>query len=114
MSKYDRNVIARLEQVMTGSSDIGRCPRLCNHSTLLISPGNVSYIVPTLHTMFGITDEPGSFPHHPKFAAAAGTDSAHQEAVIVGKSLALIGWEMVTSDDLFGIAQKQWKECLQE
>ncbi|OJJ74419.1 hypothetical protein ASPBRDRAFT_72825 [Aspergillus brasiliensis CBS 101740] len=98
MSKYDRNVIARLDKVMTGSSDIG----------------NVSYLVPTLHTMFGITDEPGSFPHHPKFAAAAGTDYAHQEAVIVGKSLALIGWEMVTSDELFEIAQQQWKECIQE
>lgn len=64
--------------------------------------------------MFGITYEEGSFPHHPTFAAAAGTDYAHQEAVIVGKSLALIGWEMVTSDELFGVAQNQWRACIAE
>ncbi|PWY95427.1 amidohydrolase [Aspergillus sclerotioniger CBS 115572] len=98
MAKYDRNVLKRHEKVLTGSSDIG----------------NVSYLVPTLHTMFGITSEEGSFPHHPTFAAAAGTDYAHEEAVIVGKSLALIGWEMVTSDELFGVAQKQWRECIAE
>lgn len=76
--------------------------------------GNVSYLVPTLHTMFGITDEPGSFPHHPSFAAAAGTDTAHEEAVIVGKSLALIAWDMLTDDELFAVAQQQWRQAVEE
>ncbi|GES62071.1 amidohydrolase [Aspergillus terreus] len=98
MGKYDRNVLNRHEKVLTGSSDIG----------------NVSYILPTLHTMFGIPADDGSFPHHPSFASAAGTDDAHEEAVIVGKSLALIGWEMITDDQLFEQAKKQWQEAIQE
>ncbi|CAG7969347.1 unnamed protein product [Penicillium salamii] len=71
---------------------------------------NVSYETPTLHTMFGIPAPETSYPHHPTFAAAAGTDEAHTEAVIVGKSLALIGWDMVTEDDLYDTARVQWKE----
>ncbi|PYH85663.1 amidohydrolase [Aspergillus uvarum CBS 121591] len=98
MGRYERNVLAQHEKVLTGSSDIG----------------NVSYLVPTLHTMFGITDEPGSFPHHPSFAAAAGTDTAHEEAVIVGKSLALIAWDMLTDDELFAVAQQQWRQAVEE
>ncbi|KAF9892119.1 hypothetical protein FE257_002525 [Aspergillus nanangensis] len=98
MGKYDRNVLKRHEKVLTGSSDIG----------------NVSYILPTLHTMFAIPAPDGCFPHHPSFAAAAGTDDAHDEAVIVGKSLGLIGWEMVTDNGLFEQAKTQWQECLQE
>lgn len=60
--------------------------------------------------MFGIPTSDGSFPHHPTFAAAAGTDEAHAEALVVGKSLALIGWDMVTDDSLFENAHREWKE----
>ncbi|RAL12915.1 M20 family metallopeptidase [Aspergillus homomorphus CBS 101889] len=97
MGRYGRNVLTQHEKVLTGSSDIG----------------NVSYLVPTLHTMLGITNEKGSFPYHPSFAAAAGTDSAHEEAVIVGKSLALIGWDMLTDDGLFEAARRQWQQAVE-
>lgn len=60
--------------------------------------------------MFGILAPEGAFPHHPTFTAAAGTDEAHNEAVVVGKSLALVGWEMITDDALFERAHRQWKE----
>lgn len=70
----------------------------------------MSYVVPTLHTMFGIPTPEHAFPHHPAFAAAAGTDEAHTEAVVVGKSLALIGWDMVTDNALFNTAQQQWRD----
>ncbi|KAE8164428.1 hypothetical protein BDV40DRAFT_310885 [Aspergillus tamarii] len=98
MGSYDRNVLKSHEKVLTGSSDIG----------------NVSYLMPTLHTMFGIPGPDGSFPHHPSFAAAAGTDDAHVEAVVVGKSLAMIGWEMITDEALFEQAKVQWEKCIQE
>ncbi|KAL4783346.1 hypothetical protein BJX76DRAFT_348658 [Aspergillus varians] len=98
MGSYGRNVLKRHEKVLTGSSDIG----------------NVSYIVPTLHTMFGIPAADGSYPHHPSFAAAAGTDGAHGEAVVVGKSLALIGWEMLSDEVVFAQARKSWLEAIQE
>ena len=70
----------------------------------------MSYVTPTLHTMFGIPAAEGAFPHHPMFAAAAGTDEAHTEAVVVGKSLALIGWDMITDDALFATTRQQWHD----
>lgn len=66
-------------------------------------------MTPTLHTMFGIPTSENTFPHHPAFTAAAGTDEAHGEAVLVGKSLALIGWDMITDDALFQTAHQQWQ-----
>ncbi|KAL4914620.1 hypothetical protein BDW62DRAFT_219914 [Aspergillus aurantiobrunneus] len=98
MGVFGRRVLKSHEQVMTGSSDIG----------------NVSYIVPTLHTMFAIPAPQGSFPHHPSFAAAAGTDEAHTEALVVGKSLALVGWEMATNDQVFEQTRDQWQECVKK
>jgi hypothetical protein len=75
-----------------------------------VSLGNVSYVTPTLHTMFGIPTPDNTFPHHPNFAASAGTDEAHTEAVTVGKSLALTGWDMITNDKLYKLAHSQWQE----
>jgi hypothetical protein len=59
--------------------------------------------------MFGIPTPENTFPHHPSFAASAGTDEAHTEAVVVGKSLALIGWEMLTDEWLFAATRRQWQ-----
>lgn len=70
--------------------------------------------MPTLHTMFAIPATDGSFPHHPTFAAAAGTDGAHEEALVVGKSLGMIGWEMITNESLFEQARSQWQKCVKE
>lgn len=64
--------------------------------------------------MFSISDAEDTCLHHPTFAAAAGTDKAHQEAIVVGKSLALIGWDMVTDSSMFEAAQRHWQESIQE
>ncbi|KAJ5371513.1 uncharacterized protein N7496_007605 [Penicillium cataractarum] len=94
MGQYDRKVLKRHDKVLTASSDIG----------------NVSYEIPTLHTMFGIPTPDNTFPHHPTYTASAGTDEAHAEALIVGKALAMTGWDMITNDGLFETAHRQWKE----
>ncbi|KUL85002.1 hypothetical protein ZTR_07760 [Talaromyces verruculosus] len=94
MGLYDRTVMKKLDKVMTASSDIG----------------NVSYVVPTMHSMFSIRAAEGVYPHHPSFAAAAGTDTAHDEALIVGKGLALTGWEMLVDAGLLQQAREQWKD----
>ncbi|KAH1544496.1 hypothetical protein KXX19_000564 [Aspergillus fumigatus] len=74
----------------------------------------VDYLVPTLHAMFAVADQEGLFLHHSSFATAAGTDTAHEEAVIVGKSLAMIGWDMLTDEGLFQTAKKQWEMAIVE
>lgn len=123
MKGYSRDVIKNIDKVMTGSTDAGmsfsslslECRSSCtgassNTSINTFPPaGNVSYVVPTLHTMFAIPGPDGAYPHHPSFAAAAGTDEAHGEAVIVGKVLALIGWDMLANDALFATTKQEWE-----
>lgn len=62
--------------------------------------------------MFSISAPENSYPHHPSFTAAAGTDKAHEEAVLVGKSLALIGWDLVTDGQMLRQAQLQWEQVV--
>lgn len=119
MQTYDRSVRKDHEQVLTASSDIGQSvlctdfhalsPGHSSHNT-----GNVSYVTPTLHTMFVIPAPEGASPHHPSFTAAAGTDEAHKEAIVVGKSLALIGWEMLTETALLERARQQWRKSVHD
>jgi len=116
MQKHGRNIIKRHEKVLAGSTDAGRCApvRKMPFVQELTQVGNVSYVLPTLHAMFSIPGPNGSYPHHPSFAAVAGTDEAHEEAIAVGKSLALVGWEMITDNLLFEQARRQWEESIQE
>jgi hypothetical protein len=74
----------------------------------------VSYIVPTLHSIFTIRAPDESCPHHPSFAAAAGTETAHEEALVVGKALALTGLDMVTNKKLLQLAREQWKQEIRD
>ncbi len=55
--------------------------------------------------MFAIPTPEG----HPSFTACAGTEEAHGEAIFTGKGLALVGWDMLTDDALFGSAKAQWE-----
>lgn len=64
--------------------------------------------------MFVIPAPEGASPHHPSFTAAAGTDEAHKEAIVVGKSLALIGWEMLTETALLERARQQWQKSVHD
>ncbi|KAB8202062.1 hypothetical protein BDV34DRAFT_215723 [Aspergillus parasiticus] len=113
MATYGKKYVQKLDQVLTGSSDVGE---FCNVTILIllshvtnILQGNVSYVVPTLHAMFAISTSNGSFPHHPDFTTCAGTDEAHDAAVLTGKGLALLGWDMLTDDALYTSARVQWE-----
>ncbi|OKL61377.1 hypothetical protein UA08_03702 [Talaromyces atroroseus] len=98
MSKYGRNVTKNFPKFLAGSSNVG----------------NVSYIMPTIHPMFSIHAPDGSFPHNPSFETAPGTDVAFEEALVVGKLLALIGWDVLTDNDLLQRAKYQWKQATSE
>ncbi|KAJ5096760.1 hypothetical protein N7456_007481 [Penicillium angulare] len=93
MKGYGKELIQIHDKVLTGSSDVG----------------NVSYVAPTLHSMFAIPTPDGCFPHHPSFTACAGTDEAHEEAIFTGKGLALLGWDMMSDDTLFKEVKSQWE-----
>ncbi|KAG2412973.1 hypothetical protein HFD88_010532 [Aspergillus terreus] len=93
MAGYGKEIVQKCDKILTGSSDVG----------------NVSYVSPTLHSMFAIPTPEGSYPHHPSFTACAGTDEAHEQSILTGKGLALTGWDMLIDDTLFESAKAQWE-----
>ena len=62
--------------------------------------GNVSHTVPSFHGAFVIPTEPGVAGHHPKFAAAAGTDEGHKAALKCAKGMAMLALEVLVDDDM--------------
>lgn len=67
--------------------------------------GNTSQEMPSLHPMFGVFCKPGINIHSAGFAEAAGTKEAFDMAGVVGKALALTGWNLFTQETLFLKAQ---------
>ncbi len=65
--------------------------------------GNVSYVVPSIHPMFGIRTEAGN--HTPEFTAAAGTPQAHQEMLTAATALAMTAVDYYTSAELRAAAR---------
>ncbi|EXJ90892.1 hypothetical protein A1O1_03998 [Capronia coronata CBS 617.96] len=94
MAEYGQDVLAVVPQMITASSDIG----------------NVSYEMPTLHANFNIPAPEGISPHHASFASAAGTDEAHDIAVMIGKSLALVGLDVLTDETLYKAITAEWQD----
>jgi hypothetical protein len=63
--------------------------------------------LPGLHTEFGIAArEP---PHTPAFAEAAGMKSSFDAAIIVGKAMALTGWDVLTNDVVMEGARRDFE-----
>ncbi len=71
--------------------------------------GNVSHKIPALHAVFAIPTEPDVKPHDAAFAAAAGTDIAHEKALVVGKALALVGFDILTQDKMYAAVKADWE-----
>lgn len=58
--------------------------------------GNVSHVVPSFHGVFGIPTPPNIPGHHPAFEKAAKEDGAHDETILCGKGLAMMGFRVLT------------------
>lgn len=67
--------------------------------------GNVSHLLPSFHGCFSIVTPPGTSIHNPVFAAAAGTDDAHQTAIDCAKGMAMIAVRVLGDDKL---AKQAW------
>ncbi|KMU76630.1 hypothetical protein CISG_05773 [Coccidioides immitis RMSCC 3703] len=63
--------------------------------------GNVTYAIPGLHALIGIpvTDDANNHTHG--FAAAAGTEVAHERTLKGGKAMAMTGLDILTDDDFY-------------
>ena len=58
--------------------------------------GNVSYVCPAIHPIFGIDAAEGSGNHTVGFAEAAGRESAFEKAVDTAKGMAAVAWRVWT------------------
>ncbi|KAK8913135.1 Peptidase M20 domain-containing protein 2 [Metarhizium anisopliae] len=73
--------------------------------------GDVSYAMPSLSPAFFITPGPeGQGPHNPEFAEAARTRDAYENAVRVGKGLAGVAVDVLSSKELLERAKKSWRD----
>ncbi|UKZ75129.1 hypothetical protein TrVFT333_002801 [Trichoderma virens FT-333] len=60
--------------------------------------GNVTHVVPGIHGGFGIQTGPNVALHSREFAAAAGTDEAHEVAMKSGKGMAMLALRVLLDD----------------
>lgn len=92
---------------LTGVKTIPRSEEPFTFSTDM---GNVSYVLPTFHGAFGIPAPADAMPHQPKFEHAAGTDEAHEVAISCAKGMALLGWRVLTDDEVARGAVRDFNE----
>jgi hypothetical protein len=70
--------------------------------------GNVSYEVPSFHCGFGIPTDPDVAMHNPRLTYFAGKDTAHEEAIKVGKGMALLALRVITKPELIKAAKVEF------
>ncbi|KAM5350197.1 hypothetical protein ACJ41O_006702 [Fusarium nematophilum] len=84
-------------------------PRSDEPFTFSTDMGNVSFAVPSFHGAFGIPAPKDAMPHQPKFKEASGTDEAHEVAISCAKGMALLGWRVLTDDEVAVGAMEDFK-----
>ncbi|MDP6605089.1 MAG: M20 family metallopeptidase [Dehalococcoidia bacterium] len=72
--------------------------------------GNVSYLVPSIHPMFGI---PAQFAnHHPGFTEAAASEEAHERTLTAAKALCHTALDLYGDADLLAAAKQEFGETV--
>ncbi|SAM09593.1 hypothetical protein [Absidia glauca] len=72
--------------------------------------GNVSYVVPSIHPMFGIHTTASN--HTVEFTKAAGTVQAHRDTMVASQALALTALQVYASDDYFNAVVKDFNDTV--
>ncbi|MGE3073278.1 MAG: M20 family metallopeptidase [Dehalococcoidia bacterium] len=67
--------------------------------------GNVSYVVPTIHPMFGIPCDPMNANHTAPFTEAAATSEGHERTIRVAKAMARAAYDLIQSPELLAKVQ---------
>lgn len=72
--------------------------------------GNVSHIVPAIHTMVSITGLQDMFPHTREFCAAAASPEADQALIRAGKGLALTGLDLLEDEEFLSAVKREFAD----
>jgi hypothetical protein len=97
-----------------GSTDFGMSYLSCFpcSQTEFLIQGNVSQVVPGMHSMFAIDCPAGTGCHQHGFQSATGTEESYQRALKTGSLLAQTGLELIIDDNLFKAVKKEWEETI--
>ncbi|RDW65117.1 hypothetical protein BP6252_10768 [Coleophoma cylindrospora] len=82
--------------------DLG-IPMMCDFKTGIVNggatdQGNVSYVVPSIHPVYGIQAGVGEFNHTVGFTKASGTKWALDRSLLVAEGLASTAWKVLADD----------------
>jgi amidohydrolase len=94
--------------------DLG-IPMMCDFNTSIVNggatdQGNVSYVVPAIHPVYGIQAGAGEFNHTIGFTNASGTDWAFDRSLLVAEGLAKTAWKVLTNDDVAIKVKKEFEK----
>ncbi|KAH8678312.1 hypothetical protein BX600DRAFT_451886 [Xylariales sp. PMI_506] len=76
--------------------------------TISTDMGNVSYVVPSFHGIFGIPSEDGASCHDARFTVASAGEEAFENAVKCGRGMAMLGWRFITDGELITRVSEQF------
>lgn len=96
-------------ELAPGSTDMGiDCQPLPCPAANVIILGNVSYECPGFHGWYGISATATN--HTPEFTAAAATDKAHDNTIVMAKGMAVAAWNILTNDAVAEAVQRDFEE----
>jgi metal-dependent amidase/aminoacylase/carboxypeptidase family protein len=93
--------------------------RLPGKQTVMSGPGgstdmgDVSYVVPSIHPMFGIPVTPGAGNHTPGFTACAATPEAHEATIRAAKALSMTALDAFCRPELLDAAKAEFRKVVQ-
>ncbi len=98
-----------------GNIESPRVDRLSSSTQASTDQGNVSHVLPSIHSSFWIRseDENGNQlggPHTPDFEKAARTGEAHEMAKRTAKALAATAVDVLTKDGLLKEVKKEFED----
>ena len=74
--------------------------------------GDVSYVVPSIHPMFGIPVTHGAGNHTPGFTACAATPEAHENTLRAAKALAMTAIDLYSRPELLASAASEFRKAM--
>nr|CAG8558705.1 11343_t:CDS:10 [Entrophospora candida] len=72
--------------------------------------GNVTYVVPGIHSVYDIHALPGDFNHTIGFTRAAKTILAHEETIMASKGITLVGLDFLIDDEFSKEVKRDFTE----
>ncbi|CAE6417299.1 unnamed protein product [Rhizoctonia solani] len=72
--------------------------------------GNVTYELPALHPMYGLSTPPNGGNHTPEFTAVARTEESHERTIVMSKGLATLGLRALLDEEFLKTVKEKFEK----